>query len=303
MLPLGQLTHLPAVIADNPFHRMIVKFSRYKTGSFEILFTIESRLLRHAWLGLILLFALVLPPLEEADYGIATVVRLSTLVYPLFFIWSLTRISGVELMQLVLEGHWTTELLASPLSNRDLMRGFVDPVRLVIRQYLLISIFSLTLYGLETNVIVVDDSGEFYLQDLIRSTLFNYGLFASTIAWIVFVYMARLLAEVRLRNGLIKGLATIALLSMGVLIFAGYCLLFFRYPAQIGSRAVLAGVAGLIVALGGGAWVIDRLLAHHFRHYLSGQLDIDLMIFDETDPRASAWHRFVPMPPNLPASR
>jgi len=286
-MPLGQLTCLPPSLATNPFHRLIVKFSRYKTGSFEILFTIESYLLRFSWLGLLLLFALVLPPLEEVDY-VSTLVRLSTLIYPCFFIWSLTRISGVELMQLVLEGHWTGELMASTLTNRDLTNGFITPPLVVVRQYVLISIFSLILYGLETHVIVIDE-GHWYVEDFVRTTLFNFDLFFSAIAWTLFVYLGRLYTEVRLRNGLIKGLATLALLLSGLTLIVGYNLLFWRYPERITHTSVLGLLALLTLALiGASAWLYGRL-SRHFRPYLFGQLDLDPLIFDESDPHATAW--------------
>src|SRR5262245_197056 len=138
-MALGQLTHLPHEIAENPFYRLLVRFSRYKAGSFERLFQIESLLLRYALLGLIVLIALVWPPLEEVDY-ISTLVRFCTLVYPLFFIWSLTRLAGVELMQLVLEGQWTADLLATPMRNRELTIGFATPLWLTVRQYSLITL-------------------------------------------------------------------------------------------------------------------------------------------------------------------
>jgi len=250
MFSLGQLTHLPESIAANPFHRPIVKFSRYKTGSFELLFAIETFLLRYSWAGLLLLLLLVLPPLEEVDV-VSTLVRLATMVYPALFVWSLTRISGVELMQLVLEGRWTAELLAAPLSDRDLTLGFVTPVWLVVRQYLLISVFSLILNSLETHVIVrIDD--HLYLDELYNSMAIDLSLFFNVVAWIVFVYLARLLLETRLRNGLLKGLFTLLLFGGGVGLFAGYCVLFFRYPALLSSRGVLAGIdllsAGLLGA-------------------------------------------------------
>jgi hypothetical protein len=299
-MSLGQLTSLPASLAANPFHRLIVKFSRAKSGSYETMFTIETFLLRYSWAGLLLLFALVLPPLEEVDY-VSTLVRLSTMVYPFFFIWSLTRVAGVELMQLVLEGHWTGEILASPVSDRDLTVGFIAPLGLIIRQYLLISIFSLTLFGLETQVIVRDENGRLLMGHFIRYTIFYYDLFFSSVAWITFIYLGRLLAEVRLRNGLIKGLATLVLLLGGIALFAGYVLLFWRYSDQLTRLRVLVGLALLTGGLSGAAYLFYRRLARNFRQYLYGQLDIDLLIFDDADPHASAW-QFVAESGQQPAT-
>lgn len=287
MLPLGQLTHLPEQFARNPFHPLLVKFSRSKIGSSEILFTAEAILLRYSWAWLLLMFALVLPPLEEYS-GAATLVRLSTLIYPCFFIWSLTRLSGVELLQLVLEGRWTAEVLAAPLSDSELAAGFVTPVWVVIRQYLLITIFSLALYGLETRVIVFDE-GSVILEDYLRWTFFNYCLIFNAAAWIVFVYIARVYAEIRLRNSLLKGLATLSMLLGGAVILGGYLLLFLRWKEAMtanGTLAILALLtAGLLIASGIGQIKLQR----HFRGYLVSQLDIDPIIFDELDPRASAW--------------
>ena len=212
MISLGQLTSLPPSLDRNPFMRPLVKFSRYKTGSFEWLFTLETFLVRYAWVSLIVMCALVWFPLEEKEL-LDDLVRLSTLVYPCLFIWSLTRISGVELMQLALEGHWTSEILASPISDRDLTHGFITPILLILRQYVLISLCSIALYGLETSVIVFDRSThDPILDDLWRNLWISYALFINTIAWIVFVYLVRLFAEVRLRSGLIKGLATLGLI-------------------------------------------------------------------------------------------
>lgn len=287
MLPMGQLTSLPSSLAKNPFHRLIVKFSRSKTGSFEALFTIEPFLLRYSWLSLFLLFALVLPPLEEIDF-LSSFIRALTLVYPAFFIWSLTRISGVELMQLILEGHWTAEILASPINDRDLTEGFISPLWIVIRQYLLISVFSLVLNNLETQVVVVE-ANRIYMEDLIRSTLLSLALFSNVVAWIVFIYLGRLLAEVRLRNGLLKGLASLALLSGGGVLLAAYLVLIFRYPTHLTSTPMLAAMAALTVVLLVASWRFYSLLARNFRKYLFNQLDIDPLIYDASDPHVSAW--------------
>ena len=287
MVSLGQLTTLPQYLEINPFYRLIVKFSRYKYGSFESFFIIERFLVRHARLNILLLFALVLPPLEEI-YLVGTVVRLSTLVYPLFFIWSLTRISGVELMQLVLEGHWLSQLLSTPLTNRDYYNGFIAPIRVIIRQYLLITIFSLALYGLETHVIVIDE-GHVYYEDLLRHVLFYYALFFNVIAWIIFVYLFRMFTEVRLRNGLLKGLMTLLLMAGGGVLFIGYCVLFFRHHDLIDDLKVIVGITGLSGMFALGCLVIYFKFARLFRHYLRGQLDIDLLIYDDIDPNGTRW--------------
>lgn len=287
MMSLGQLTHLPHYLAINPFYRLIVRFSRYKYGSFEALFVFERFLVRYAWLNLFVLFALVLPPLEEVSV-VRTFVRLSTLVYPMFFIWSLTRISGVELMQLVLEGHWLPQLLSTPLTNRDFYNGFIAPIRVIIRQYLLITIFSLALYGLELHVIVVDE-GKVYFEDLLRHVLFYYTLFFNVIGWIIFVYLVRMFAEVRLRNGLLKGLMTLILMLSGGLLFIGYCLLFLRYRHLIDDLKVIIGVSALTGVFAVGCLVIYFKFARLFRHYLLGQLDIDLLIYDDIDPCGTSW--------------
>lgn len=289
MFSMGQLTHLPESIAANPFHRPLVKFSRYKTGSYEAIFAAESFLLRYSWAGLLVLLGLVLPPLEEVDV-VSTLVRLCTMVYPALFVWSLTRISGVELMQLVLEGRWTAELLAAPLSDRELMLGFVAPVWLVVRQYLLITVFSLVLSSLETNPIVrIDD--HLYLDDVYRSLAVNLSLFFSVVAWIIFIYLARLLLETRLRNGLLKGLFTLLLFGGGVGLMAAYSLLFFRYPALLASYRVLATIDLLSAGLLGGAVAFHGVMRRNFRRFLGGQLDLDPLIFDAVDPHASEWER------------
>ena len=54
----------------------------------------------------------------------------------------------------MLEGRWTAELLSSPLANRHFTDGFITPLWMVVRQYLLISIFSLLLYTLERHVLI-----------------------------------------------------------------------------------------------------------------------------------------------------
>jgi hypothetical protein len=293
-MALGQLTYLPEEMAANPFHPLLARFSRLKAGSWERLFQVESLLVRFSWAGLLVLIVLVWLPLEEVDY-VSTVVRLATLLYPCFFIWSLTRLSGVELMQLVLEGQWTADLLATPLGNRELTVGFASPIWLTVRQYFLITLFSLTLYGLETQVVVYDEtSGHWLVDNLVRNTLFNYGVFFSSAGWIVFLYVARLFVEVRLRNGLLKGLVTLALLLGGVALLAVFLLLFTVYIDWMTDTRVLVALMGIAVGLlVGAAWLHWRL-ARRFRRYLMGQLDIDVLIFDAVDPQASAWEKLTP---------
>lgn len=289
MLSLGQLKHLPPSLAASPFHPLIAKFSRYKTGSFEALFTAEAFLLRYSWLGLIILMALVLPPLEEVDV-LSTIIRLSTLLYPALFIWSLTRISGVELMQLMLEGRWIAEILASPQKNRDLTLGFVTPIWLVVRQYFLITLFSLALYDLETHVIVRIE-GHIYWDDILRALLVNVIFFFSAVSWIVFIYMSRLLLEVRLRNGLLKGLFTLALILSGAALFIAYGILFFFYPEHLDDPRVLAFFGILMAAMAAASLLFHWLLRQNFRYWLAGQLDLDPLIYDVIDPHASAWEK------------
>jgi hypothetical protein len=282
ILSLGQPTTLPDHLAANPFYRLIVKFSRYKTGSLEILFAIEAALLRYTWVGLFAMFALVLPNLEEIT-GAAPLVRLATIVYPSFFIWSITRIAGVELLQLILEGHWTYEVLTTPLDNRDLKHGFITPVWIIVRRYGLISFFSLALYCLETSVFVLDENGRLILNDFIARVWFTEVFFFGAVAWIVFVYLARLFGEARLRNGLLKGLSTVALI-------VGYCLLLIRYPHAIADGRVLWGLTALSALLLAASVGLHRLLSRSFRRYLHGQLGIDLLIFDNVDLHATAWN-------------
>lgn len=295
LMPLGQLTSLPPRLAENPFYQLQVQFARYKMGSFELLFEIESFLIRYSWLALLLLFALVLPPLEEVDV-ISTIVRLSTLIYPFFFIWSITRLSGVELMQLVLEGQWTTEVLASSAESPDLATGFIDPLWMVVRQYWLITTFSLILYSIESHVFVRDEFGRLILDDLVADTLFYLVMYFNVIAWIVFVYLARLYTEVRLRNGLIKGLATLIILLGGLLIFAGYCLLFLRFGYLANDPPMIAFIFVLSMALVALSYGLNQKMARNFRNYLLGQMDIDVMIYDDVDPQASAWSTVSPKP-------
>lgn len=292
MPSLGQLTSLPSYLDDNPFYRLLVKFSRYKTGSFEWLFTAERYMVRYAWAALILMCILTLPHLEEVDV-VADIVRLSTLVYPCLFIWSLTRLSGVELIQLVLEGHWTSEVLASPVTNRDLTHGFITPILLILRQYVLISVFSLAFYCVESSV-VVKSGDQWILDDLWRTLWVSFAVFFNTIAWIVFVYMARLFAEVRLRNGLLKGLASMALLLGGLALLVFYIVLFVRYPHQITHSFVVGcilSMIGFLVACS--AWICWKV-TRHFRRYLRGQLGIDLLIYDDIEPYATAWCKLPP---------
>jgi hypothetical protein len=290
-MALGQLTHLPASVADNPFHPFFMQFSRYKAASFELLFTLEAIFLRYSWIGLIVLCALVFSPLEETPL-VAQAVRFLTILYPCFFIWSLTRLAGVELLQLVLDGHWTPELLATPMSNRIYAHGFILPVGLVVRQYLLISLFSLFLYGFEANghLIVYDAEGDkWYYEQFIRLTLFNFGLFFGSVAWTILVYLGRMYAEIRLRNGLLKGLATVMLFSLGALLFVLYCALFFRYPALTTTTPVLAMLGLMTGAFVVGSLVLYTRLRRYFRHYLTGQLDLDVLVYDQLDPHTSAW--------------
>lgn len=287
-MPLGQLRHLPRSIAENPFHPLIVRFSRFKLGSYEALFSIEERLVRYSWLGLFVLFALVLPPFEEIPV-VSNLVRIATMVYPCFFIWSLTRLGGVELMQLILEGRWTAEVLTLPLTNRQFTHGFVTPIWIVFRQYLLISVFSLGLYSLETETIVYDEETGWLLDNLYPSLAFNFALLFSTIGWTMFTYLARLFVEVRLRNGLLKGLATLALfLGVGAM-FMTYLLLFIWFPRYIVDPWVLGALGAAAAALFAGCILIHLRLRNRFRRYLEGQLDLDMLIFDEHDPRATAW--------------
>ncbi len=288
-MPLGQLTHLPHRLALNPFWPLMVRFARLKGGSFETLFSMEKYLLRYSWLGLLLLFALVLPKFEEIDY-LSTLVRLATLVYPCLFIWSLTRLAGVELMQLLLEARWTGEVLASPLNNRELSDGFAMPVWLIARQYFLISLFSLALYTLETNVIVYDVEDEvLLLGETIEYGLFYWGVFFSSIAWIIFLYIGRLWIEVRLRSGLLKGLSTLFLLLCGITLLAAYLSLVIRWPGQMTDPVVLVGLGSLTIGLTAAALGLHLLLRRNFRRYLQGQLDLDPLIYDQVDPRATAW--------------
>jgi hypothetical protein len=290
-MPLGQLTHLPDEMAANPFHPLLARFSRLKAGSWEPLFQAEAWLVRWSWLTLLALMGLVAARLEEVDV-VSTVVRLATLVYPCFFIWSLTRLAGVELMQLVLEGQWTADLLATPLTDRELTVGFASPIWLTVRQYFLITFFSLTLYGLETGIFVHDTTtGEWLLDDLVRHTLFQYGMFFSGAGWIVFLYMARLFGEVRLRNGLLKGLTTMLLLMGGVALLAVFMLLFTIYSYRMTDTRVLVGLLAIAAGLMLSAAWLYRLLARGFRRYLTGQLDIDVLIYDVVDPQASGWER------------
>lgn len=289
MISIGPFTYLPPALADNPFYPLILKFSRYKTGSFESLFTLEVFLVRYAWIGLCVMFALVLPPLEEVDY-LSTLVRLSTLVYPFFFIWSLTRLAGVELMQLVLEGRWTGQLLASSVTNDDLRVGFIFPLWLTLRQYFLITSASLLFYGLETHVLVTDaDLPLLGLEPLLRDTGFVFGLFFTVIGWIVFVYMIRLFAEVRLRNGLLKGLVAVALLFGGFLLILLFGLLFLRYPHLTDDLKTIGTLAVFTVTLIALSGLCYWKLTSGFRRYLSGQLDIDVIIYDDIDPHATQW--------------
>ena len=286
MLTLGQLSYLPSYLASNPFHPLLVKFSRYKFGSFEILFTLEKYLLRYTWLALLILFALVLPPLEEY-WGISTVVRLSTLLYPCFFIWSLTRLAGVELIQLMLEGHWTAETLALPLSNRDWLNGFVTPLWVVFRQYFLITVFSLALYGIESRTFHVDN--EFYWADYLQYIGFMIMMFFNAALWIAFVYLGRLYTEIRLRNGLLKGLATLFLFFGGGLIACGYLILFYHFAFWLTSKRVLFMIGVLNFILLSLAVAIHGKLQAHFRDYLCTQLDLDMVIYDDADPHTTAW--------------
>jgi hypothetical protein len=290
-MALGQLTHLPASVADNPFHPFFTQFSRYKAASFEVLFTLEALLLRYSWVGLIVLLLLVVAPLDEVPIA-AGLVRLATVLYPCFFIWSLTRLAGVELLQLVLDGHWTPELLATPISNREYAHGFILPVGLVVRQYLLISIFSLFLYGFEANgnlIMQDDDDGSWYYGEFVRLTLFNFGLFFGSVTWTIFVYLGRMYAEIRLRNGLLKGLATVSLFAIGALLFIAYCSLFFFYPGLTTSTPVLAALALMTASLVGFSMLLYSRLRRYFRDYLTGQLDLDVLIYDQLDPHTSAW--------------
>jgi hypothetical protein len=290
-MALGQLTHLPEEIAANPFSPLLVRFSRLKAGSWERLFLIEAVLVRWSWLALLLLLGLVYLPLEEVDY-VSTLVRLATLIYPCFFIWSLTRLSGVELMQLVLEGQWTADLLATPMSERELTVGLASPIWITVRQYFLITFFSLVLYGLETGVFVQDPStGEWLVDELIRNTIFHCEIFFCGAAWILFLYTARLFSEVRLRNGLLKGLLTLALLMGGVVLLVVFGLLFTIYSYRMTDDRVLGGLAAIAAGLTIGAAWLHRLLSRNFRRYLAGQLDIDFLIYDVADPQASGWER------------
>lgn len=293
MLSLGHYQHLPEFLAKNPFHSLVVRFSRFKNFSWEFLFHVEAVLMRYSGISLLVMFALVLPRFEEIN-TIGPTIRHLMLVYPIFFIWSLTRISGVELMQVILEGRWTAEIVSTPITNLELKEGFVSPVWLVMRQYMLISIFSLALYTLETNshLLIPDDDQLKYM--VIAMGIFNEAIFFNAIAWILFIYMARLYTEVRFRNGLIKGLITLALMLGGILLVAGYGLLFYRYGHRLTDWRVLGIMCGLTGVLTAGAFYFHVKLARHFRGYLLTQLDIDLLVFDRRDPRTSAWEIMNP---------
>lgn len=289
MSPLGQLTCLPKPLAANPFYPLMVRFARIKAGSFEAFFTIERWLVRYSWLSLLVLCVLVYEPLEMVDY-VSTAIRLLTLVYPFFFIWSLTRLGGIELMQLVLEAHWTSEVLASPLTNRNLTDGFVLPLWLVVRQYFLMTFFSLILYALEAHVIERAGDGTWLYEDCLRYTIFYEVMFFSTIAWLVFLYLGRLWIEVRLRSGLLKGLSVLGLLLIGSAMFLAYLGLFFLWSDRLTHTATLVTLGALTLAFSLAALWFNVKLARHFREYLLGQLDIDPLVYDQIDPRATAWN-------------
>jgi hypothetical protein len=290
-MALGQLTHLPEELAANPFHPLLARFSRLKAGSWERMFQIEAVMVRWSWLALLALLVLVYLPLEEID-AVSTLVRLATLAYPCFFIWSLTRLSGAELMQLVLEGQWTADLLATPMTERELTVGLASPIWITVRQYFLITFFSLVLYGLETGVFVYDRTADEYLiDDLVRNTVFHCEVFFCGAAWILFLYTARLFGEVRLRNGLLKGLVTLALLMGGVALLAVFLLLFTIYSYRMTDNRVLWGLGTIAVGLTIGAAWMHWKLSRNFRRYLSGQLDIDVLIYDVVDPQASGWQK------------
>ena len=283
-MALGQLQRLPPELASNPFYPLLVKFSRLKMGSLEWLFTVEGFLLRHAWVALFILFALVLPPLEEVDL-LSTLVRLTTLIYPCFFIWSLTRLSGVELIQCMIEGQWLADLLAAPIDNDDLIHGFATPLWIIIRQYALMSVFSLVLYALETRVVVVE--GQFFVWELARPLILYLGVFFSAVAWIACVYMARLTIEARVRGGLLKGIATLCFLLTGMLILASYGGVFIFHPTQL-SRPPMLIVPSLLTALLAlvALWLYS-LLRRNFRGYLAAQLEFKWTIADHAGP--SPW--------------
>lgn len=285
MCPLGQLTYLPKPLAANPFYPLMVRFARIKMGSIELLFTIESRLVRYSWLSLLILFALVLPRFEEVDY-LSTAIRMLTLVYPFFFIWSLTRLGGIELMQLVLEAHWTSEVLASPVTNRDLSNGFVLPLWLVVRQYFLMTFFSLILYAFEAVVFLPG-----LYEDLVRYAIFLEVMFFSTIAWLVFLYIGRLWIEVRLRSGLLKGLSVLGLLLIGSAMFLSYLGLFILWPNRLTATPTLIALGAVTLFFSLASIWFNVKLNRHFRAYLLGQLDIDPLVYDQIDPRATAWNQ------------
>lgn len=289
MSPLGQLTYLPKPLAVNPFYPLMVRFARIKAGSLEILFTIESRLVRYSWLSLLILFALVMPRFEEIDY-VSTAIRMLTLVYPFFFIWSLTRLGGIELMQLLLEAHWTSEVLASPVTNRDLSNGFVLPLWLVVRQYFLITFFSLILYALEADVIVRAKDGMWLYEDFLRHAIFYEIMFFSTIAWLVFLYIGRLWIEVRLRSGLLKGLSVLGMLLIGSAMFLAYLGLFFLWSKRLTQTPTLVAIGTLTLIFSLASILFNIKLDRYFRDYLLGQVDIDPLVYDQIDPRATAWN-------------
>jgi hypothetical protein len=103
--------------------------------------------------------------------------------------------------------------------------------------------------------------------------------------------MARLFGEVRLRNGLLKGLTTMLLLMGGVALLAVFMLLFTIYSYRMTDTRVLVGLLAIAAGLMLSAAWLYRLLARGFRRYLTGQLDIDVLIYDVVDPQASGWER------------
>ena len=78
----------------------------------------------------------------------------------------------------------------------------------------------------------------------------------------------------------------------GTLVTGCLALLIFK-PHMIRDFNGLLLISIVTIFLITGCRLVHVHLSRYFRHYLTGQLDIDMIIFDKLDPRVSDWTGFT----------
>ena len=82
-------------------------------------------------------------------------------------------------------------------------------------------------------------------------------------------------------------------LHRGGILVTVYLTLLIWKPHMIMDFNGLFLISSITIFLVAGCGLIHVHLSRYFRHYLTGQLDIDMIIFDKLDPRVSDWTGFT----------